>query len=139
MVLLYYAANVLKRLVVGTGDRSEILIGYFTKYGDGGVDFLPLGNLFKTQVRELAKFLGVPEKIVKKPSAPRLWPTHTAEAEIGMSYDILDLILYGIVDLKMSEEEVAREVDISIDLVKRAVTMMKTTEHKRQMPPVAEV
>jgi NAD+ synthase len=139
MTLLYYAANKLKRLVVGSGDRSEILIGYFTKYGDGGVDLLPLGGLYKTQVRELAKFIGVPSHIVAKPSSPRLWVGHTAEDELGLSYGSLDLILHGLIDLKMDREKVAMEVGAQLETVERVERMVEATQHKRSMPPIAEV
>jgi len=139
MVLLYHEANRLKRLVVGSGDRSELLIGYYTKYGDGGADLLPLGGLFKTQVRELAKFLGVPQKIATKPSSPRLWAGHTVEAELGMSYDVIDPILHGLVDLGMTEQKIAKELGIPLDMIKKIRRMIKNTEHKRRMPLVAEI
>jgi len=139
MVFLYHVANRSRRLVIGSGDRSELLIGYYTKYGDGGVDLLPLGGLFKTQVRELAKFLGVPQKIATKPSSPRLWVGHTVEAELGMSYDVIDPILHGLVDLGMTEQKMAKELGIPLDMVKKVRAMMKRTEHKRQLPPIANI
>ncbi|RLE52976.1 MAG: NAD(+) synthetase, partial [Candidatus Methanomethylicota archaeon] len=98
MCLLYYYANLEGRMVVGTGDKSELLLGYFTKYGDGGVDVLPIGDLYKTQVRMLGKYLGIPERIIKKPSSPRLWKGHLAEEELGLTYDIIDPILHLLVD-----------------------------------------
>ena len=79
MSLLYYHANLMNRLVVGTGDRSELLLGYFTKYGDGGVDILPIADLYKTEVRRLGEVLGINRRIVAKRSSPRLWPGHVAE------------------------------------------------------------
>ncbi|MEM4416688.1 MAG: NAD+ synthase [Nitrososphaerota archaeon] len=82
MSILYFHANLLNYLVAGTGDKSEILIGYFTKYGDGGVDFLPLAGLYKTQLRQLAKSLGLPDRIAFKPSSPQLYPGHKAVDEI---------------------------------------------------------
>ncbi len=93
MTTLYYFANELNYLVVGTGNKSELMIGYFTKYGDGGVDILPLGNLVKSQVRELAKYLGIPKKIINKPPSAGLWEGQTDEKEIGISYEQLDKYL----------------------------------------------
>jgi len=115
------------------------MLGYFTKWGDGGVDLLPLGALFKTQVRELAKFIGVPQKIAMKPSSPRLWIGHTAEAELGMSYEVIDPILYRLVDLRMSEQEVAKEVGTSLEIVRKVKKMIESSDHKRNMPPMAKI
>ncbi|MCE4620014.1 MAG: NAD+ synthase [Desulfurococcales archaeon] len=135
MTLLYYYANKLNRLVLGTGDRSEILIGYFTKYGDGGVDLLPIGILYKNQVRRLAVHLGVPEKIAFKPSSPRLWPGQTAEGELGVSYEQVDLVLYSIFDLKIPPEEVPEATGVPEEVVRRILDLHKKSEHKRQPPP----
>lgn len=93
MITLYYFANKLNYLVVGTGNKSELSIGYFTKYGDGGADILPLGNLLKSQVRELAEYLGIPKKIIDKPPSAGLWEGQTDEEEIGISYEQLDKYL----------------------------------------------
>jgi len=93
MITLYYFANKLNYLVVGTGNKSELMIGYFTKYGDGGADILPLGNLLKSQVRELAEYLGIPKKIINKPPSAGLWEGQTDEKEIGISYEQLDKYL----------------------------------------------
>jgi NAD+ synthase len=90
MLTLYYFANSLNYLVVGTGNRSEITVGYFTKYGDGGVDILPLGNLLKSQVRELAKYLKVPKGIIEKPPSAGLWKGQTDEGEMGITYNQID-------------------------------------------------
>lgn len=90
MTTLYFFANNLNRLVVGTGNRSELTVGYFTKYGDGGVDLLPLGGLVKTQVRELAEYLGVPRRVIDKPPSAGLWQGQTDEGEMGASYAELD-------------------------------------------------
>jgi len=93
MTTLYYFANKLNYLVVGTGNKSELMIGYFTKYGDGGADILPLGNLVKSQIRELAEYLGIPKKIINKPPSAGLWEGQTDEKEIGISYKQLDKYL----------------------------------------------
>ncbi len=135
MSLLYLYANMEGRLVAGTGDRSEILIGYFTKYGDGGVDFLPIGCLYKTQVRMLAKHLGVPPRIAEKPSSPRLWPGQLAEAELGIPYEEIDLILYGLFDLGLSPDEVVEATGLEPWKVQRVLELHRSSEHKRHPPP----
>src|SRR5207245_2841505 len=86
-MVLYYFANVEQGLVVGTGDKSEIMLGYFTKFGDGACDLLPLADLYKTSVRNLAKHLGIPERIRVKASSPELWPGQTVEKDLGLSYE----------------------------------------------------
>jgi len=135
MCILYYYANLLNRLVLGTGDRSEVLLGYFTKYGDGGVDIQPLAGLYKTQVRALAAYLGVPKQIVAKRSSPRLWAGQMAEDELGLSYEDIDRILYSVFDLKMVVEEVSRSLGLPMDKVLSVLNRHQTTEHKRWLPP----
>ena len=122
MLTLYYLANRLGYLVVGTGNRSELSVGYFTKYGDGGVDILPLGNLVKTQVRELAVHLGIPRQIIDKPPSAGLWQDQTDEGEMGISYEELDRYLLA----GEATEEVRKKVD----------AMMTASAHKRETPPV---
>ncbi|MDP2917065.1 MAG: NAD(+) synthase [Dehalococcoidia bacterium] len=125
MLTMYYFANMLKYLVVGSSDRSEIAVGYFTKYGDGGSDIMPLGNLLKGQVRELAGFLGVPREIISKPPSPGLWTGQTAEGELGLSYAEIDrYLLTG---------EAPPEVK------KRIEALIAGSSHKRCLPPIAEV
>ncbi|MBS7644405.1 NAD+ synthase [Candidatus Bathyarchaeota archaeon] len=134
MIINYYFANCFSYLVAGTGDRSEILIGYFTKYGDGGVDFLPTAHLYKTQVRKLGAYLKLPKNIVEKPSSPQLWKGQKATDEIPVDYPILDLILYGIFDAKMPHPEIARQLNVPIDLVKKVETLFISSAHKRMLP-----
>lgn len=136
MVIPYYYANLKNYLVAGTGDRSEDLIGYFTKYGDGGVDFLPISHLYKTQVRWLAEYLGIPEKIAYKPSSPQLYPGHKATDEIPVDYDVLDLVLYGLFDLKMPCDEIASQLKIPINLVRGVKKRFEGSKHKRAYPPM---
>src|SRR5690554_1405755 len=93
MIALYYWASSLSYLVVGTGNRSELAVGYFTKYGDGGVDLLPLGHLVKTEVQEIARALEIPEKIINKPPSGGLWEGQTDEGELGLTYNELDRYL----------------------------------------------
>ncbi|ACB39201.1 NAD+ synthase [Pyrobaculum neutrophilum] len=131
MTILYYYANRDNLLVAGSGDRSELLLGYFTKYGDGGVDILPIGSLYKVQVREMARRLGF-RRIAEKPSSPRLWQGHTAEGELGAPYEVLDVVLYAIYDRKMPLEEAKRAFGSVVDLV---VARARANAHKLRPPP----
>lgn len=135
MSILYYYANSNNLLVAGTGDKSEILIGYFTKYGDGGVDILPIGDLYKTQVRKLAKYLGLPDDIAFKPSSPRLWKGQLAEKELGLTYEEIDSILYHYVDLKYDISKVLEITGLSKEKVESVVKRVEATKHKRSLPP----
>ncbi|RLE83842.1 MAG: NAD(+) synthetase [Thermoprotei archaeon] len=139
MIILHQRAYRHDGLVIGTSDKSELLIGYFTKYGDGGVDILPIGGLYKTHVRQLAEHLGVPEKIVKKPSSPRLWPGQTAESELGISYDLIDLILYYRFEEWLPEGEIAKRLGISEEIVRRIMDRVKKTQHKRLPPEIFHI
>ncbi len=136
MMINYYFANSLNFAVAGTGDRSEDLIGYFTKYGDGGVDFLPIAHLYKTQVRRLGKYLGIPQEIVEKPSSPQLWPGHKATDEIPIDYDRLDLILNGLFDSKLTPEQVAARTGVARRIVDEILDKNTTSLHKRTYPPM---
>jgi NAD+ synthase len=124
MITLYYTANQLKYMVVGSGNRSELTVGYFTKHGDSGVDILPLGNLVKKEVRELARFLKIPPEIIAKTPSAGLWAGQTDEGEMGFSYEALDnYILTG----KAPEE-----------LKKRIEQMRAAGAHKCATPPIPE-
>ena len=138
MILNYYHANKTNRLVAGTGNRSELMVGYFTKYGDGGVDFLPIGELYKTEVLELAKHLGVPEKIVAKKPSARLWSGQTDEGEMGINYSELDAVLKAL-DRNMDPEQISASTGVSPEKVKKVLKMVEGSRHKREMPPVAPV
>ena len=136
MTYLYAFAQKMNYLVVGTGDKSELLLGYFTKYGDGGVDILPIGDLYKTQVRALAKALGVPKEIYEKPSSPALWIGQTAEEELGFKYEVADLVLYLLYDKGYDEEKVMKTLGVSKDLIDKIKYLVKINSHKRQLPPI---
>ncbi|HEY92984.1 MAG TPA: NAD(+) synthase [Dehalococcoidia bacterium] len=123
MLTLYYFANHLKYMVVGSGNKSELSVGYFTKYGDGGVDILPLGSLVKRQVKELGSFLSIPQEIIDKPPSAGLWQGQTDEGELGLSYDELDRYL------------IAGEANN--ELRERIESMIAASDHKRFPPPVA--
>ena len=132
MTLYFLAQSKEKSLVAGTGNRAELQIGYFTKYGDGGVDFEPLGMLYKCEVRKLAKILEIPEKIITKPPSPGLWMGQTDEGEIGITYDIIDEILYRL-DYGLN----FNGLDMSV--VEKVKKMIKLAEHKLKMPAVYEL
>jgi len=125
MATLYYFANRLNRLVAGTGNRSEAYVGYFTKYGDGGVDVLPIGGLVKSEVRELAAALGIPRAIVERTPSAGLWPGQTDEGEMGLTYAVLDAYL-----LTGAAPPPARA---------RIEQLHAASEHKRRVPPIAEI
>jgi len=133
MVYLYYYANKLNRLVCGASDKSEIMVGYFTKWGDGAADISPIMDLYKTQVRQLALHIGVPAEIVAKPPSPRLWPNQLAEKELGIKYETLDLILFGLEHF-MKPKEIAEQLNLPIKLVEDVKRRWLATEHKRRLP-----
>ncbi len=133
MVYLYYYSNKLNRLVCGASDKSETMSGYFTKWGDGAADISPIMDLYKTQVRQLALHIGVPLEIVAKPPSPRLWPNQLAEKELGIKYETLDLILFGLEHF-MKPQEIAEQLKLPIKLVEEVKRRWLTTEHKRRLP-----
>lgn len=138
MVVLYFVANTEDRLVMGTGNKSELLTGYFTRYGDGGADFLPIGDLYKTQVRAMARHLGIPPKIVEKTPTAGLWPGQTDEGELGISYDELDRVLLGI-ELQMDGDAIAEKAGVRIEEVRRIEGVVAATAFKRKMPLIPKV
>ncbi len=136
MCVLYYYANLLNRIVIGTGNRTELLLGYATKYGDSGVDIEPLGDLYKTEVFELARYLCVPERIIEKPPSARLWAGQTDEGELGMRYQEIDRIIRLLVDENLSAEEVVAR-GVPENSVSRITDLIRASEHKRHAPPCA--
>jgi NAD+ synthase len=134
MVILYGFANALNYLVLGTSNKTEYLVGYFTKWGDGANDIAPLLGLYKTEVRELAKILGVPEKIILKTPTAGLWKGQTDEDELGITYDLLDNILYHFIDLKMKKEDIAEKLNIPVEKVLYVESLIKKSKHKRIFP-----
>jgi NAD+ synthase len=137
-VLNYFLANAEGRLVLGTGNRSEAATGYFTKYGDQAVDCNPIGNLYKCQVRQLARSLGVPEDLVTRTPTAAMWEGQTDEEEMGLGYDELDLILALHVDGPLSKHATVETLEISEAAVDRVVELYETSAHKRAMPPAPE-
>jgi len=139
MSLLYYHANLMNRLVIGTGDRSELLLGYFTKYGDGGVDVLPIADLYKTEVRRLGEALGINRHIVAKRSSPRLWPGHLAESEIGMSYEAIDRLFKLRFEEGLEVPAIAARMKLNRAKVELILAKYQASEHKRQMPEICKL
>jgi NAD+ synthase len=134
MCILYYYAGIMNRLVLGTGTKSEIKLGYFTKYGDGAADLFPIADLYKSEVKQIGAYLSLPPSILKKESSPRLWKSQTAESEIGLSYEEIDNILKYL-DRSPSIGTSCidrRHTDIVIGLIKRS-------EHKRNLPPICKL
>jgi NAD+ synthase len=133
MIMNYYIGQSFGDfLVVGTGNRTEIAIGYFTKYGDGGVDFEPIGDLYKCEVRKIAKVLELPEKIINKPPSAGLWVGQTDEGEIGLKYDIIDEILYRI-DNNLDFDGLNEQ---DVNKVKKMVNL---AQHKNKMPSIYKI
>lgn len=130
MTLLYHHANALGRLVAATGNKSELLVGYFTKHGDGAGDLHPIGDLYKTQVRALARHLGVPKPILDKAPTAGLWAGQTDEKELGITYARLDRILLGFEE-QVSPAGIARSVGVPLAQVERVRGLVARSEHKR--------
>ncbi len=133
MVYLYYYANKLNKIVCGSSDKSETMMGYFTKWGDVAADISPLMDLYKTQVRKLAEHLGFPAELAAKPSTPALWLNQTAETELGIKYEILDLILYGL-ERFMTPQEISQQIGIKKTLIEKVKSRWLSAEHKRRLP-----
>jgi len=133
MICLYYYANHLSEIVCGSSDKSETMMGYFTKWGDVASDISPLMDLYKTQVRSMAAHIGIPKEIISKPSTPQLWPGQLAEQELGIRYETLDLILLGLENF-MSNEEIAEQLKVKTEFIKRIENRWLASEHKRRPP-----
>lgn len=135
MAILYYFAAVKGGLVVGTADKSELQLGYFTKYGDGGADIFPIADLYKTEVREFAKYLGVPDSIRRKKSSARIWRGQTAEGEIGVQYEKIDKILKNIQYDKISSESKLPSIrGVTKKDVKSVIEWIQSNRHKHEIP-----
>lgn len=135
MSILYYFANIHNALVIGTSNKSETVLGYATKYGDAASDILPIGDLWKTQVIELAKYLGVPGKIINKKPTAELVAGVTDESELGAPYEILDKILKMHFENNAPKEDIISE-GFDRKLVENVLLRIKANEHKGRMPAV---
>lgn len=138
MLLLYAEAQTRGDLVCGTGNKSELLTGYFTKHGDGGVDLLPIGDLYKTQVRLLAQHLRVPEPVITKPPSAGLYPGQTDEGDMGLSYEELDAVLRGM-ELNLDAAVIAQKTKLPLATVEKVEAMVRKTEHKRRTPMIPKL
>lgn len=138
MCVWYYFANVEHNLVIGTSNKSEILLGYTTKYGDSAADFLPIGDMYKSDVRKLAEKIGVPDRFLNKVPRAGLWEGQTDESELGYSYEDIDKVLKGIEDLK-STEEIAEKDQLDENSVTEIENMVKKSAHKRKIPTIIKL
>ena len=134
MSIIYYFANAKNYLVSGTGNKSEILIGYFTKYGDGACDMEPIGDLYKKEVYELSEYLKIPSEIINKPPRAGLWNNQTDEDELGMSYDLIDEILYLNIEKVLEVNKISEKLNISNSDVEMILNKVNQSEHKNKIP-----
>jgi len=133
MLLTYYYANLMNALVIGTGNKTELYLGYYTKYGDGGVDVMPFADLYKCQMRQLGRYLGIPASITEKPASARLWAGQLTENELGIPYDTLDLIVYAW-SQGLSPPLISKEVGCDEETTRQVVSRIYANEHKRTLP-----
>ena len=138
MIVLYDQSAAFNGLVMGTSNKTEMLLGYSTIFGDSAAALQPLGDLYKTQVRQLARHLGVPEKVIQKPPSADLWLGQTDEGELGFTYERVDRLLYLLVDQRYRPEACIEE-GFEQDFVDRVVRMMRRNHFKRVMPPIAKL
>lgn len=133
MCLIYYYAGIMHRLVLGTSDKSELKLGYYTKYGDGAADIFPIANLYKTEVRELARYLQIPSAVLEKKSSPRLWKSQTAEGEIGLNYEEIDEILRNL------DTNHLKQSKINPDKIQMILDRVQNNKHKQEMSPICKL
>ena len=133
MIIAYHYANLERKMVIGTSNKTELLTGFFTKYGDGGVDLMPLADLYKYNIKQLAKYLEIPKSIIDKAPSPGFYPGHTDEKELGCDYDTIDLILY-LWEKGRINKEISNELDVPIQTVESITNRIKANEHKRRLP-----
>jgi len=138
MSILYFYANHMNRLVMGTSNKTEIILGYYTKYGDGGVDLEPIARLYKTNVWELARRVGIPEFIIAKKPSAGLWTDQTDEDELGISYINLDKVLM-MLEQNKAPEIIMSTVGVSLEQLNCVMKRIDRSEHKRKIPPVPEI
>lgn len=138
MIVLYDQSEVFEGLVVGTGNKTEILLGYTTLYGDSACALNPLGDLYKTQVRQLAREMGIPKEIIQKPPSADLWVGQTDEGELGFTYEEVDQLLYLLVDERYSPEDCI-EAGFSEEFVWSVIERVRRNHFKRVLPPIAKL
>ena len=133
MIVMYNLAKKRNYIVVGTSNQSEIMMGYFTKFGDGACDITPLANMYKTEVRQMATFLDIPQPILDRPPSAGFWVGQTDEDEMGIVYEKLDVILYGL-EQGRSDKAISTDTDVPIEKVKEIREEVRKMEHKRLLP-----
>lgn len=138
MIVLYDQSVAFNGLVIGTSNKTEMLLGYSTIYGDSAAAIQPIGDLYKTQVRQLAKALGVPKKVIQKAPSADLWQGQTDEGELGFTYEDVDQLLYLLVDQRYRPENCVEE-GFDRSFVDRVMRMMRQNHYKRIMPPIAKL
>ena len=138
MIILFHYAKLTGRVVMGTNNKSELLTGYFTKFGDGGSDFCPIGDLYKTEVRQLAREIGVPDSIIDKAPSAGLWEGQTDERDMGITYDELDQALFGI-ERGLDDLTIVAETSLSLEKVAKVRSMYHSSVHKRKMPLIPKL
>ncbi len=135
MIYLYGISNIHEGMVVGTSNRSEWMIGYFTKYGDGAADISPIRHLYKTEIRELARRLDIPESIIQKPPSAGLWEDQTDRKELGGTYREIDQILYSYLELETPEDQLKEKWPARKALIDLVLDKISSQAHKRKGPP----
>jgi NAD+ synthase len=138
MIVLYDQSAACKGLVMGTSNKTEMLLGYSTIFGDSAAALQPIGDLYKTQVRQLAKALGVPNQVIQKAPSADLWAGQTDEGELGFTYAEVDQLLYLLVDQRYRPEDCVAE-GFDRDFVERVMGLMRRNHFKRVMPPIAKL
>jgi len=138
MIVIYDQSEAFRGLVVGTGNKTEILLGYTTLYGDSACAINPLGDLYKTQLRQLSRDLGIPQEIIQKPPSADLWENQTDEGELGFTYEEVDKLLYLLVDQRYNPEDCV-EAGFAEDFVKVVLDRMRRNHFKRILPPIAKL
>lgn len=137
-VIAYSIANLDNKLVIGTSNKSELSIGYGTKYGDLAADMLPIGDIYKTKLYEIAKKLGINKKIVEKAPTAGLWPKQTDEKEIGVSYKKLDRFLIGL-EVQEDEQNLAKELNLNKEQISRIKELLRKNKHKLEFPEICRI
>lgn len=138
MIVIYDQSEAFRGLVVGTGNKTEIMLGYTTLYGDSACAINPLGDLYKTQVRQLSRDLGIPTEIIQKPPSADLWENQTDEGELGFTYEQVDKLLYLLVDQRYSPEDCV-EAGFEESFVQVVIERMRRNHFKRILPPIAKL
>ncbi len=138
MIVLFDQSEVFKGLVIGTSNKTEILLGYSTHYGDSASAMNPIGDLYKTQVRQLSRALNIPAPIIDKPPSADLWEGQTDEGELGFTYEQVDKLLYLLVDQRYSPQE-AVEVGFDEKFVSAVTARIRRNQFKRMQPPIAKI